>query len=77
MPIYVYEHVDDPPDTCPARFERVESVTTAPLTQCLCCERPVRRIPSTFSAPTDLANKLRDRGFARLKRRDKGAYEAD
>ena len=79
MPIYVYEHIDPVDGACEARFDRIESVSAAALAVCPECERPVRRVPSTFSHPKDVLStrNVKEKGFTRLRRRDKGVYEAD
>lgn len=78
MPIYVYAHVGDAPTGCPERFERIESVSAPPLAVCPTCGAPVHRVPAGFAHHKDVlaASNLKEKGFTRLKRRDKGAYEA-
>lgn len=79
MPIYEYSHVEDAPAGCAERFERIESVAAEPLTACPTCGGAVRRVPTGFSHHRNVlaASNLKEKGFTRLKRRDKGAYEAD
>jgi hypothetical protein len=70
---------ESPEGACAARFERIESVRAAALDTCPDCGRAVRRVPSRFAHPKDVlsTSHLKEKGFTRLRRRDKGVYEAD
>ena len=75
MPLYRYEHAGEP---C-ARgrvFEIAQSMRDDALTACPDCGGPVDRIicPTGIAAPTG-DSELRDKGFAKLVRRDNGVYE--
>ena len=75
MPTYLYEcqRAD-----CPGggRFARHQSMRDDPLECCPHCGGPVERVivPAMVSAPTGDTD-LKDKGFAKLVRRDKGVYE--
>ena len=72
MPVYEYEHLDDPCDRGKI-FESKQSINDAPLDQCPDCHRPVRRIMSApFINSTKTNSELRDLGFTKLVKRDDG-----
>ena len=75
MPLYDYEHIGAPCDLGPV-FEHNQPLADPPLTRCPACNGPVRKL---LSAPRSLTSRtnaeLRDAGFAKLVRRDKGVYE--
>ena len=75
MPIYEYEHVNKHCSLGKV-LEVEQSLRDQELTQCPNCSAPVRKILSRFhvSAPKGDAE-LRDKGFAKLVRRDDGVYE--
>lgn len=87
MPIYVYEVIrDDAPDGLPGhRFEVIQSIADAALTQHPVTGQPVRRIVQPFAlagSDSDLANraKLDERnlarhGLAKYVRVDEHTYE--
>jgi len=76
MPRYEYKHIETP---CPAMgevFEVTQSMKDAPLTQCPHCAGPVRKIMSRVSIMRPTSNtELKEKGFTKLVRRDKGVYE--
>ena len=75
MPRYIYE-CDNAKCPCGGVFEEFQSIKEDALTVCPHCGGAVSRIvrPVGLAAPTgDL--ELRDKGFAKLVRRDKGVYE--
>ena len=75
MPVYEYEHLDDPCDRGKV-FELKQSINDAPLDQCPDCKRPVRRIMSApFINSPKTNSELRDLGFTKLVKRDDGVYE--
>jgi len=75
MPVYEYEHVDE---GCSRgkRFLLKQSIKEDARTTCPCCNRPVERLirPAYINTPTSDTD-LRDKGFAKLVRRDQGVYE--
>ncbi len=78
MPIFVYEH-DVPPRDCTDRFEQIERAGAPPRIGCPQCGAPVHRVPSALSAHKNTLSTghLKDHGFTRLRRKDKGVYEVD
>jgi putative FmdB family regulatory protein len=79
MPIYVYEHLDGTPDDCQEQLEVIQRMSEAHLTVCPVCERPVRRVVARFAPRVSIlgAANVRDKGFTRLVRKDKGVYERE
>ena len=79
MPIYQYEHVDGEPDDCEAIIEVMQRMADDALTKCPVCDRKVRRIITSVAGHIDnLGNsKLKNAGFTKLVRRDKGVYEKE
>ncbi len=75
MPSYLYE-CDNP--ACPSggRFVEMQSMKEDALAACPRCGGRVSRIiaPVGLAAPTG-DSALKDKGFAKLVRRDKGVYE--
>lgn len=75
MPIYEYEHLADPCSIGEV-FEFTQPISAEPLTLCPVCEGPVRRIISRCGHRSPKSNtELRDLGFSKLVKRDKGVYE--
>lgn len=75
MPIYEYQHLGTP---CwqGQVFEIKQSIHDAPLTLCPDCGGAVRKILSVSNINTPKTNtELKDLGFTKLVRRDKGVYE--
>ena len=79
MPVYVYEHVREPGKGCKKEFEVHQEFGSEHLKQCPKCHRKVRRIITTANFTVDhLAHtELKDKGFSKLVRRDKGTYEIE
>ena len=75
MPLYTYEHTG-PACTAGAEIEVKQSMNDAPLTQCPHCGGAVRKVLSRvfISAPRGNSS-LKDLGFTKLVKRDKGVYE--
>lgn len=84
MPLYEYisEHPEDPAQSCPVcrkGFELRRPADRDPLTRCLLCKNPVKKVIGRVSIPkvtkpmsiTD----AKKAGFTILERRDKGVYE--
>ena len=77
MPIYQYKPVKNSCLYCCDGFEVMQAMSDAPLKYCPKCSKPVKKVPSTFrgSVPLLSDGNLRDKGFTKLVRRDKGVYE--
>lgn len=78
MPLYEYELCDGSCTACGGRFTLRRPLSAARLTHCPACRKPVRKIISTFNAPTKLNVSVSDAkkaGFTVLKRVSKGEYE--
>lgn len=75
MPVYNYECANP---GCPSGggFTRSQSIRDDPLPVCPHCGGAVERVvmPVGLSMPTG-DSELRDKGFAKLVRRDRGVYE--
>ena len=79
MPIYVYEHIGKPAQGCKKEFELHQDFKSEHLSKCPKCKRKVRRIIKTANFTIDhLAHTaLKEKGFTKLVRRDKGTYEVE
>lgn len=77
MPLYQYSHVEES-GSCGDPFEHLAATGEA-LEVCPRCGRPVRKIPAAFTAARNIlsTSNIKDKGFQRLRRRDKGVYEKD
>jgi len=85
MPTYVYEILDDEGRSTGERFEIVQPITDAALTEHPETGRPVRRVPQAPSIASEMsdlksAGKLSDAnldrlGFTKFKRQGDGTYE--
>lgn len=84
MPIYEYisEHPEDPERSCRfcrKGFELMRPVDRAPLTRCLYCKNPVRKIIGKVNVPKILApisiSDAKKAGFTVMQKRDQGVYE--
>ncbi len=81
MPIYEYI-ADDPAQSChicAKGFELMRPLDREPLTHCLHCKQPIRKVISRVNTPK-LTKPLsvsdaKKAGFTVMKRRDKGVYE--
>lgn len=75
MPVYEYEHEQE---ACGLGkcFEVTQSMSSARLASCPQCGGPVKRLISlvAISAPKTSSD-LKNMGFTKLVRRDKGVYE--
>ncbi len=75
MPVYEYEHLQDPCGMGKI-FEVRHAMEDTPLTRCPECGGPVKKLISRASIRSPKTNsELRDRGFTKLVRRDDGIYE--
>ncbi len=75
MPFYTYEHTGKP---ClrGKKFTIKQSIKDEPLKKCPECGRKVRRLISRVNVVVGKSNReLKNLGFTKLKRRDKGVYE--
>lgn len=79
MPVYVYEHTGKPGKDCEKEFEIHQEFQSEHLEKCPKCGRKVRRIITTANFTIDhLAHTaLKEKGFSKLVRRDKGVYEVE
>jgi putative FmdB family regulatory protein len=77
MPIYQYRPNKNSCPYCRDGFDIMQSMSADPLKYCPKCSKPVHKVPSTFSGAVPLLSdgNLRDKGFTKLVRRDKGVYE--
>ena len=75
MPFYSYEHIGK---ACSKgkRFTVFQSMKEAPLKKCPECKGKVKRLISRIQVSVSKSNsELRNLGFKKLVRRDKGVYE--
>ncbi len=75
MPVYEYEHKGK---ACKLGkiFETVHSIKAPPLSSCPECGGAVRRLVSMTNVNTPTTDSdLKNMGFTKLVRRDKGVYE--
>ncbi len=79
MPIYEYRHTNDVGETCEHVFEVFQKMADDPLAQCPICDHPVERLISRVSGTVDrmAPSRLKELGFTKLVRRDKGVYEKE
>ena len=76
MPTYLYEHLEEACENG-KEFDYVQPMKDEKLQTCPDCGRPVRRLVSPgvgYAAPRS-DSQLKDMGFTKLVRRDKGVYE--
>lgn len=79
MPIYEYRHTDGIGSTCEEIFEILQKMSDPQLEACPYCDKPVQRILSRFAGGVDklAPSRLKELGFSKWVRRDKGAYERE
>lgn len=76
MPVYEYEHCEEPACALGVIFEIRQALNDAPLAACPTCHAPVRKLISRPNISTPRGNaQLKDLGFTKLVRRDEGVYE--
>jgi putative FmdB family regulatory protein len=76
MPYYEYELTEGDCKACGGKFTLLRPLDAKPLTQCPSCKKPVRKVWSTFNAPTKLSlSSAKKAGFTVYKRLGKGEYE--
>jgi hypothetical protein len=75
MPIYQYEHCGESCDAGTV-IEVKQAIGDRPLAKCPHCGQPVRKTVPLINVNTPRGDSsLRDMGFTKLVRRDKGVYE--
>jgi putative FmdB family regulatory protein len=75
MPVYEYEHMEEPCSFGQV-FEVEQSINDKPLKKCPRCANPIKKIISRTNISCPKSNReLRDLGFTKLVRRDDGVYE--
>jgi putative FmdB family regulatory protein len=75
MPIYEYEHIDEPCELGKI-FEVEQSIKDDPLSQCPKCGGKVKKLISLpFISTPKSDSQLKDLGFTKLVKRDDGVYE--
>lgn len=79
MPLYDYQHLKRKPANCDELVEVFQSMSDEPLTACPKCGKPVRRVISAVAGHVNKMSGtyLKERGFTKLVRRDKGVYEKE
>ncbi len=78
MPIYEYEFIEGACDECPGKFEAFQRINDEALTECPKCHRPVLRLISAVAIHKPLApTTLKETGMTRLKRLERGVYQAE
>ena len=79
MPTYEYELCDGECARCGGQFTLRRTLNESPLTHCPECQKPVRKIISTFTSPMKLKpvsiSDAKKAGFTVLKKSSKGEYE--
>ena len=77
MPIYRYKTTDKGCPHCQPGFDQLQAMSAQPLARCPKCQGPVKKIPASFHGGTPMLSdaNLRDHGFTKLVKRDKGTYE--
>lgn len=77
MPFYEYEAIGDGCSYCTGGFEELQKMKDKHLTVCPECGALVRRIISRANISKDILGNanLKEKGFTKLVRKDKGVYE--
>jgi putative FmdB family regulatory protein len=77
MPIYQYVHTAGVPSNCEEVIEVTQRMSEPALDKCPACGRKVHRIITSVAGHIDNLGgaALREKGFKKFVRRDKGAYE--
>jgi putative FmdB family regulatory protein len=77
MPIYQYVHDAGTPSDCEEVIEVMQRMSEDALKECPVCGRAVHRIITSVAGHIDNLGgaALREKGFKKFVRRDKGAYE--
>jgi hypothetical protein len=75
MPVYQYEHVDEPCGLGRV-YEVQEAINDLTISQCPECGGMVRKLMSSVHFSRQRSDsELRDKGFTKLVRREDGVYE--
>jgi hypothetical protein len=75
MPVYEYEHQEEP-CTLGRVFDYRQRISAKQLIRCPRCSGPVQKIISRINVSCPKTNsELRDLGFTKLVKRDDGVYE--
>ncbi len=79
MPIYEYKHVKAKDKLCDDPFEVFQRVSAPTLTVCPVCGKPVTKLLSRFGGGVDklAPSRIKELGFTRWHKRDKGTYERE
>lgn len=79
MPIYEYKHVKAKGELCDDTFETFQRVNAEPLKKCPVCGKAVKKLLSRFGGGVDklAPSRVRELGFSRWHKRDKGVYERE
>jgi len=77
MPFYEYEAIEGGCELCRERFEVKQAMGDEPLKACPQCGAPVRKLVSKVATVRNVlsTSNLKDKGFHKLVRKDKGVYE--
>jgi putative FmdB family regulatory protein len=77
MPIYQYKTTNKGCDYCRDGFEQMQAMSAKALAKCPRCGGKIKKVPSLCSGHTPLLSdsNLRDKGFTKLVKKDKGTYE--
>ena len=77
MPIYQYKPVKKCLGQCKNGFDLIQSMQDKVLTQCPQCGAPVKKVPALCAGGVQMLSDghLRDKGFTKLVKKDKGVYE--
>ena len=77
MPVYQYKPTKKCLGQCKNGFEIMQSMNDKPLTKCPQCGAAVKKVPSLFAGGVQMLSdgNLRDKGFTKLVKKDKGVYE--
>ncbi len=79
MPIYHYKATEKVKGKCRCKdgFDILQSMSEKPLKKCPECGVKIKKVPSKFSGGVALLSdgNLRDKGFTKLVKKDKGVYE--
>ena len=78
MPIYLYKTTEKKGcDYCSPGFEQLQSMQDKPLKKCPRCQGKVKKVPARCSGFTPMLSdtNLKEKGFQKLVRKDKGTFE--
>ena len=77
MPIYQYKATEKGCDHCRDGFEQFQKMSDKALKKCPHCGGKVKKVPARCSGFTPMLSdtNLREKGFKKLVRKDKGTYE--